>query len=327
MSKVQKISGTIVVVAKCPIPGVSKTRLAKGSGDGDRLVASEHCHLIAKAMLSDVIRHVSLCPYFSGNESNVLKMIMYAPGSEEGKLIMERVLNECFLSIEENEDENSTQMRQEWELCPMLKSSTREEMKSSNLGILLMDALDNARKYQRRKGNVGGVVFLGMDCPEIPIIEILHALKCAENGESLLCPSDDGGYGMLGVPPEVDISRVFSGIRWSNNLTALSQLKALSDCGIPIRIGQVMRDIDEYSDLIDLANRLCEGKNGNCSINEINHQATKVADFDVLSQYSAKEFQNKISPVICSCSWTWKCLNDIGLIVKNSDGRFSVIDE
>jgi len=49
-----KLTGAIVVVAKCPIPGKSKTRLAK-------LIGKDGSAHLAKSMLSDVLEAIGQC--------------------------------------------------------------------------------------------------------------------------------------------------------------------------------------------------------------------------------------------------------------------------
>ena len=49
-----QVNGTIVVVAKCPIPGKSKTRLMP-------LLGKEGSTKLAKAMLSDVLQTITKC--------------------------------------------------------------------------------------------------------------------------------------------------------------------------------------------------------------------------------------------------------------------------
>jgi hypothetical protein len=48
------VGGAVVVVAKCPIAGVSKTRLAP-------LLGAEGAALLAQAMLSDILVSLSEC--------------------------------------------------------------------------------------------------------------------------------------------------------------------------------------------------------------------------------------------------------------------------
>eukprot|EP00559_Dactyliosolen_fragilissimus_P007634 CAMPEP_0184858210 /NCGR_PEP_ID=MMETSP0580-20130426/3334_1 /TAXON_ID=1118495 /ORGANISM="Dactyliosolen fragilissimus" /LENGTH=196 /DNA_ID=CAMNT_0027354239 /DNA_START=396 /DNA_END=983 /DNA_ORIENTATION=+ len=115
-----------------------------------------------------------------------------------------------------------------------------------------------------------GIIYLGMDAPELPLAEISLALKLSsrpmilDNATTIdhgrpyayMNPTSDGGYGMICLPMHTD-SSVFDGVRWSNPLTAISQLKVLSDHGMNIKIGSLMEDIDEPQDLIELAKRLC----------------------------------------------------------------------
>ena len=63
---------------------------------------------------------------------------------------------------------------------------------------------------------------------------------------------------MLAVPPQASTESVFAGIRWSDPLTALGQIKALTDINIPIRLGRLMNDIDEPEDVEALCKRLKE---------------------------------------------------------------------
>jgi hypothetical protein len=72
---------------------------------------------------------------------------------------------------------------------------------------------------------------------------------------------------MLCLPPQAPTS-IFQGVRWSDPLTAISQMKALSDEGIPVVIGSLMRDIDEMEDLMELAERLRSAKKKTGGVDE-----------------------------------------------------------
>jgi glycosyltransferase A (GT-A) superfamily protein (DUF2064 family) len=132
-----------------------------------------------------------------------------------------------------------------WKLWPMQHGS----LDDPNLGSKLTDALNRARAL----ANSSPVVFLGMDSPELPLDELHAALNLPET--ALLCPAADGGYGMLSVPESAPIS-IFKGVQWSNPLTALSQLKALSDANVITKLGRLMYDIDEPQDVEKLCERL-----------------------------------------------------------------------
>jgi glycosyltransferase A (GT-A) superfamily protein (DUF2064 family) len=188
----------------------------------------------------------------------VRKILFYAPANEEGHLMMEELLRELDLKSTSDIKEGS----EGWMLLPMVQSS---DLRAKNLGDNLTDILK--RIHNLCKGKTGRVVLLGMDSPELPLEEIETSLfgvdgrnddKKGKQTTAFLCPANDGGYGMLCLPPQVPIEKVFQGIRWSDPLTALSQLKVLSDCRIPIRLGRLMNDIDEPGDVKALCQRLSE---------------------------------------------------------------------
>lgn len=148
-----------------------------------------------------------------------------------------------------------TRSKDKWLLMPM---ESKVDLQSSDLGDLLEHALDRAREQlqDRNGGQEGGsVVFLGMDSPVLPLDDI-HSAFYNNTTSALLCPADDGGYGMLSVPSNAKAAKTFGGVCWSQTLTAVSQLKALTDQGISVRIGTLMHDIDEPEDVQQLCNRL-----------------------------------------------------------------------
>ncbi len=291
-------------------------------------------------------------------------------------------------------------MEEQWILLPMLSSSsttssTKSNLKSSDLGTKLADALNRVRQLMEKDNkhdnhnknddenddidqesskksqscqitetvttSSGPVVFLGMDSPELPIDEIIYAMKIASassssssddgidiykksknNGsgfvkkaKAYLNPACDGGYGMLCVPPHAPTS-IFHGIRWSHPLTAMSQLKALSDHGIDTVIGSLMDDIDEADDCISLVKRLCEaysvndstGVDGNgdgVSLSISKGRDSRSPCGDILSNRSALHLESHDAILSehdeskehsCPCPKTFETLQDLGLINK-----------
>jgi len=129
-----------------------------------------------------------------------------------------------------------------WTLQPMLSS----DLKSSDLSTILQDALERVKP--------GRVAFLGMDAPRLPLTDLVQGLSSKSRG-ALLCPANDGGYGMLCVDrQEVIQSSIFANVEWSTSLTGLAQVKALTDQGIAVSIGSLMEDVDEPEDVANLAN-------------------------------------------------------------------------
>jgi len=153
----------------------------------------------------------------------------------------------------------STTKQQPFQLRPMTGSP---ELRASHLGDALTHALVETRHQQQPQT----VVFLGMDSPELPLAEIVYALRTPSTSSaaaatptvSHLCPAADGGYGMLAVSGSVPAEAVFAGVRWSDPLTALSQIKALTDANGAgaVTIGRLMHDVDEPDDVYALCQRL-----------------------------------------------------------------------
>lgn len=202
-------------------------------------------------------RHNRIDFHAQANLRKVRKMLLYAPGNDKGLAIMKEILTKLQLphervkSIQEKEKEGKVVSAHHWTLMPMMEG----DLESSDLGAKLEDALNRVRSSD---GGKSGVAFLGMDSPILSLGDIALGLLNAKTvpPTAMLCPADDGGYGMLCVPPNADASKTFYNMYWSHALTALSQIKTLTDQGIMVKIGKCMHDIDEPSDVQALSHRL-----------------------------------------------------------------------
>ena len=190
------------------------------------------------------------------------KILLYAPGDKDGLKLMQTILQE--LGLKGHDFHSTTDNDKCWKLLPMLSP----DLESSDLGDLLQNALEqvNAKNKKNKNNGNNGIVFLGMDSPELSLRDIVSGLEVTSlrQDTAILCPADDGGYGMLCLPRLSSSSSssaaaaagVFQGVCWSNPLTAVSQIKALTDQSIHVSIGKLMHDIDEPSDVHKLCERL-----------------------------------------------------------------------
>jgi glycosyltransferase A (GT-A) superfamily protein (DUF2064 family) len=108
--------------------------------------------------------------------------------------------------------------------------------------------------------DTSSLVFVGTDAPELRLEDLRDGLNMA-SGKALLCPAQDGGYGLLGVSVSNSnrhmLDALFRGVLWSHPLTALSQLRAAQLAGYgPVRLGPIMRDVDLPEDVTNLCQRL-----------------------------------------------------------------------
>jgi glycosyltransferase A (GT-A) superfamily protein (DUF2064 family) len=305
---VSALHGSIVVVAKCPIPGQSKTRLIP-------LLGQESSVALAQAMLSDVLLSVDKCRSFS----KVYKILLYAPGTQAGLNIMKDILQrQLGLSVFEGTRKAADSSKlgipsgvwqaslSSWILFPMIDG----DLTASDLGTKLQDALILARNIMKngQSEKTGGVVFLGMDAPILNMDDIAMGLYNATNTKqptAMLCPAKDGGYGMLCVPPSADPSRTFSNLFWSHYLTAISQIKALTDQNIMVTIGKVMQDIDEPSDVKKLCRLL---QNNSTSIGSLNLDDEKNLGYNHGGEHWFVSNNARIATDHPSCHYTHQAL-------------------
>lgn len=207
-----------------------------------------------------------------------------------------------------------------WTLMPMILST---ELLSSNIGTVLADALQRTRaallqSNNNNNNNNESIVVLGMDAPELPLEEIISAL--ANPTLAMFCPASDGGYGLLSVPPFAPCPQIFLNIQWSHSLTALSQLKALTDANVNVRLGRLMEDVDDAEDVIKLAQRLCQlnSLDNETKGNNNNNTATNVlwTSSGLSSSRSLLPPTTTTGSSSCTCEHTWNALVSIGVIIE-----------
>ena len=209
----------VILVAKHPTKGKSKTRLTKCIGD---VMALE----FANAMLDDTIERLG-----KGDGERVL---YYAPASAK-------------TSFKERCDRS----KQNWTLIPM---PVTQNLKSKCLTDLLKHALITIRRG-RNEHDV--VCFCGMDSPTLSLETIRYSARVAESGKAHIVPANDGGYVLLSLPSNIS-ARVFENVVWSSDRTLSTQCDQIRHLGVDVEISDdVHLDIDEACDF-DLLKRQCE---------------------------------------------------------------------
>ena len=193
--------GTIVLVAKYPTPGKSKTRLIPALGEAGATK-------MAQAMLADLLVQLGSAEELVG----VRKLLVYAPVSAGAD--MARLLERYGAD-------------NDWDIEPMLDDAPPgedegQQLASSDLGAKLAHALASAQAVRPH----GPVAFIGMDTPDLPAAVIREGLSVAGRSggtDAYIAPAHDGGYTLLVVPPGCAAS-AFAGIEWSSDVTCASQV-------------------------------------------------------------------------------------------------------
>ena len=240
------VEGTVILVAKLPCKGRSKTRLVPALGEDATLA-------LATAMLSDMLSRLAAAPALRATR----KVLLFAPAAEAAeaaRFLAERGLSEAWLAR------------------PMLDA--RQSLTDSDLGAKLAAALEEEQSAQAAEAQVAPsglesgsshaaarpIAFIGMDSPTLPDEAIATALREAGGagggpGAAHVCGAADGGYTLLALPPRTP-TEVFTGVSWSCERTLDSQVERLEECGLAVSRGATYADIDEVADVKALAQQV-----------------------------------------------------------------------
>jgi Uncharacterized protein conserved in bacteria (DUF2064) len=241
----------------------------------------------------------------------VVKILLYAPPTDHARTTMRELLQ-------------TLNLLNDWQLHPVKPivdgcvQQQPHNVHSSQLSTILSHAVDVGRQQQHHPSNVATtVILLGMDAPELPLAEIVAACRFDPSrrlyhSAALMCPAADGGYGLLVVPPLAPAQSIFDGVLWSHELTALSQLKALSDQGVATVIGPLMHDIDTAHDLDQLVQRLESRTVSESSLDDRGCLSKPSALVQRRSTGSSDH--GPMEPSFVSCHYTRKVLVDLGLL-------------
>ncbi len=143
------------------------------------------------------------------------------------------------------------------------------------------------------------IVFVGSDCPSIPLDLVATAIKKACSGVAYLVPSKDGGYVLLALPQMTPLC-VFDGVTWSAASTAVSQLHSLMACGIRAEVGPELSDIDTPQDIELL---LADGTPQNELQNTRTYRACSEAQKSVAERVRKRGSKKKTAVPPCYFQW------------------------
>lgn len=215
-------NAVLVMVAKYPKIGRSKTRLSKSVLGPDRALAFAH------ASIEDTLYRLG-----SGS-SGIRKVLYYAPSDAK-----ERFQQTC----------NDVCGKGVWELMPM--ATSEEALRGSGLTSILRHALCRCKDMF---GEDVSVTFVGMDAPLLNTKDVLDAVRSSvTHSVANIFPANDGGYVLLSLPPGAP-NTVFDDVEWSTASTLRSQVAQLTRCQVRVRESKhTFLDVDELDDLIELA--------------------------------------------------------------------------
>ena len=112
-----------------------------------------------------------------------------------------------------------------------------------DLGERMCRALSDGLSRARR------VVLIGSDSPGLPV-EVLHeAFACLETSDSVIGPSVDGGYYLIGFSSAASFPAPFENIGWGGADVFRSTTEILRKKQVRVHLLRPWKDLDEYEDL------------------------------------------------------------------------------
>ncbi len=101
------------------------------------------------------------------------------------------------------------------------------------------------------------VIALGTDSPDLPAAFITEAFSQLETCDSVLGPSRDGGYYLIGFRKKGFLPEAFDGIDWSTERVFPETMEKLTRAGQTIHVLPSWSDVDTVDDLKQLFQRGC----------------------------------------------------------------------
>ncbi|MCP5326549.1 MAG: TIGR04282 family arsenosugar biosynthesis glycosyltransferase [Oceanospirillaceae bacterium] len=90
-------------------------------------------------------------------------------------------------------------------------------------------------------------LLIGTDCPALDVHLLSQAVDALLQQQTVICPTFDGGYALLGLPSACDA--VFNNMPWSTAEVYGLTVQRLADSGLVLHQLPMQHDIDEAADL------------------------------------------------------------------------------
>jgi rSAM/selenodomain-associated transferase 1 len=95
---------------------------------------------------------------------------------------------------------------------------------------------------------------MGCDAPHTKATTLQQAYRLLQQGESVIGPSDDGGYYFLGLSQTAD--SLFIDKPWGSEQVLEKTLESADDAGLELSQLSKLNDVDEWQDLLDASAQL-----------------------------------------------------------------------
>lgn len=217
---IRAVRAAITMLARTPIPGRVKTRLARDTSD--RFAAEAH-----EALSLDVLESLEAFVAAGGAGEAMLRLALDGEGPAR--------------------DAFEARARQ---AAPGLVVVGQAE---GDLGARMETALASARL-----AGASRCVVVGSDCLDVASA-LPFALDALRDADAALVPARDGGFVLLGASVDLPAGLLI-GLPWGTDRALESTLRALRSAGLVVAVGpRPLADVDDLADWRELAGRLGEG--------------------------------------------------------------------
>ncbi|KAA0155439.1 hypothetical protein FNF29_01814 [Cafeteria roenbergensis] len=220
---------TLVVIAKPPVAGHAKTRLAAelaglGCAEAARAAAGVSSALLADTLAS--MRHVD------GDGCVDRAVYTVVPSGRAASAVPPELQSVV----------DAAESPASWRIAVHPEAGKR------GLSEVMEAALSDAQAR-----SAGPVAFVGCDMPTLRLVDLMPAVRAAWGGTSTMLPAGDGGYVALVVPGGASGRACFADVEWSTSHTFASQQAAVQAdaCVKAVRSvpGRVWDDVDTLESL------------------------------------------------------------------------------
>ncbi|MGJ9424097.1 TIGR04282 family arsenosugar biosynthesis glycosyltransferase [Aeromicrobium sp. CF3.5] len=177
----------VLVVAKAPVPGLAKTRVAADTGDATA------AQLAAAALLDTLHTVIAVA------EERAWPVVVALTGD---------------LDDAAHADEIRTLLGQDGLIVVPQRGDGLDER------------LAHAHVDAAAASGVRGIIQVGMDTPQLTRGDYVAAVEAVQAGDRVLGPADDGGWWLLGLPDAADATALI-GVPMSTDQTAEHTARAL----------------------------------------------------------------------------------------------------
>lgn len=199
----------LVVMARYPLPGTTKTRLARTLGD-------KETRKLYQAFLIDLANH------FASTDCDLYWA--YTPAAIDYTAFIDT-------------------------LVPHLAGASRSfPQQGTDFAARLLHAF----QWTRQQG-YASTILIGSDSPHVTRELVSQAREALQEANVVLGPADDGGYYLIAMREPHD---VFSDIPMSTSAVTALTLARATRLGLTTRLIEPLFDVDEYTDLLRLAELL-----------------------------------------------------------------------